>query len=73
MAGPRSFVMSHDHTCDGPSATCSGFTRAGWVACRRRSRVCPAARAIRYMLDIEHQYRPSSNSRAQICPTERSP
>jgi len=72
LAGPRSFVISQDHTWEGASATSSGFTRAGCVACRRRSRVCPAARAIRYMLDIEHQYRPSSSSRAQTCPTERS-
>jgi len=58
LTGPFNAVMSQDHTCDGPVATRSGRTRGGCVACRRRSRLCPAARAIRYIVDIEHQYRP---------------
>src|SRR5664280_2447726 len=63
LVGPRSLVMSQLHTCEGTSARSSGLTLAGWVAWARRSRVCPAAAAIRYMLDREHQYRPSSSSR----------
>ncbi len=47
--------MSHDHTCDGPVATNCGIVRAGWVACRRRSRPAPASRRIRYIVDCEHQ------------------
>jgi hypothetical protein len=47
--------MSQDHTSLGPRASSSGRTRGGWVAWARRSWFCPAARAIRYMLDIEHQ------------------
>ncbi|MGH3831220.1 MAG: transposase domain-containing protein, partial [Pseudonocardiaceae bacterium] len=42
------------------------------VAWARRSRLCPASRAIRYMLDSEHQYRPSSSSRAHTCGIARS-
>jgi hypothetical protein len=49
-----------------------GRTLGGWVASRRRSRLCPAARAIRYIVDIEHQYRPSSSSRAHTCGIARS-
>src|SRR5664280_501947 len=63
LVGPRSLVISQLHTCEGTSARSSGLTLAGWVAWARRSRVCPAAAAIRYMLDREHQYRPSSSSR----------
>ena len=58
--------MSQDHTWVGPVASSSGFFFAGCVANLRRSRVCPAARAIRYIDDIEQCYRSSSNSRAQI-------
>nr|WP_247204162.1 hypothetical protein [Streptomyces sp. AgN23] len=47
--------MSHDQTCEGPSATSSGLTLAGWVAWRRRSPFCPAARRIRYIVEGEHQ------------------
>src|SRR5665647_1937001 len=36
--------MSQVHTCEGPSASSSGLTLAGWVAWRRRSRLWPAAR-----------------------------
>src|SRR5665811_1747555 len=72
LAGPRSFVISHDHTCEGPVATSSGLIFAGWDASRRRSRVCPAALAIRYMLDMEQRYRSSSSSRAQICQIDKS-
>jgi hypothetical protein len=72
LVGPRSLFMSELHTCEGPSARSSGLTFAGWVAWARRSRVCPAAAAIRYMLDREHQHRPSSSSRTHTCPIERS-
>src|SRR6478609_9100536 len=72
LLGPRSLVMSHDHTWDGAWATSSGLTFAGCVACLRLSRVCPADRAIRYMVDIEHRCRPSSSSRAHIWPIDRS-
>jgi hypothetical protein len=33
---------------------------------------CPAARAMRYIVDTEHQYRPSSSSRAHTCGIARS-
>ena len=46
LAGPRSLVMSYVHTCDGASASNSGFTFAGCVANRRCSRLWPAADAI---------------------------
>src|ERR1019366_4131818 len=72
LVGPRSLVISQLHTCEGTSARSSGLTLAGWVTWARRSRVCPAAAAIRYMLDREHQYRPSSSSRTHTCPIERS-
>ena len=47
FAGPRSLVISHDHTTFGAVATSSGFTVGGWVACRRRSRTSPALRSRR--------------------------
>jgi hypothetical protein len=72
FTGPFGAVIPHDHSLLGPWATSSGRTRGGWVAWRRRSRTCPAARAIRYIVEIEHQYRPSSSSRAQICGIARS-
>ncbi|MEX5713715.1 hypothetical protein AB1484_37405 [Parafrankia sp. FMc6] len=55
FSGPFSAVMSHDQICDGSVADSSGRTRGGCVAWARRSRVCPAARAIRYIVDREHQ------------------
>ena len=51
----------------GPCATSSGRTWAEWVTCVRRSRLWPASRAMRYLLDSEHQSRPSSSSRALSC------
>jgi integrase/recombinase XerD len=33
----------------------SGFTFAGWVACRRRSPVSPRSRSSRYIVDSEHR------------------
>jgi hypothetical protein len=72
LAGPRSFVMSHDQAWLGASATSSGLVRAGWVAWLRRSPVWPAARRIRYMVDSEHHQRPSSSSRAHTCAGARS-
>ncbi|ETA01537.1 hypothetical protein ThrDRAFT_02427 [Frankia casuarinae] len=48
FSGPFNAVISRDQTCDGPVADSSGRTRGGWVACARRSLVCPAARTIRY-------------------------
>ena len=39
----------------GPSATSSGLTRDGWVACRRRSPVSPRWRSSRYIVEIEHR------------------
>ena len=44
-------VTSQLHTWSGPSATSSGRTRAGWVACARRSRTGPAARSSRYIVE----------------------
>ncbi len=55
FTGPFNAVMSHDHTWFGPRASSSRRTRGGWVAIRRRSRTCPAARAIRYIVDTEHR------------------
>ena len=56
FAGPRSFVMSQDHTWDGAVGDAAPVSPApdGWPAgavpgSARR------ARAIRYMLDIEHR------------------
>ena len=31
----------------------SGFVRAGWAACARRSRTCPASRSSRYIVETE--------------------
>ena len=46
-------MISQDHTRLGASATSSGFTVGGWVACRRRSVASPVARKTRYMVAIE--------------------
>ncbi len=53
MAGPSSFVLSQLHTRLGAPATSSGFTCAGWVACRRRSATSPAACKTRYIVAAE--------------------
>lgn len=42
------------------------------MAWRRRSPLCLASRRIRYIVEIEQWYRPSSSSRAQICAGARS-
>ena len=44
-----------------PADASSGLTRAGWVAWRRRSWTSSAARRMRYMLDTEARYFPSSS------------
>src|SRR5665647_2820507 len=71
LVGLRSLVISQLHTWEGASARSSGLTLVGWVAWARRSRVCPAAAAMRYMLDREHQYRPSSSSRTHARSKDR--
>jgi transposase-like protein len=48
--GPFNAVMSQLHTWLGPCATNSGRTWGGCVAWDRRSRLCWACRAIRYLL-----------------------
>ena len=54
-AGPFSFVMSQDHTSSGPVASSSGFFRAGWTACARRSPEVPRSRSSRCMVACEHR------------------
>ena len=44
---PHGASISQLHTWFGSNATSSGFTVAGWVACRRRSRLSPAWRSSR--------------------------
>src|SRR5512144_3213408 len=61
-AGPASFVTSQVHTWFGSVAVSSGLTRGGWVACRRRSVTSSCSRRIRYMVEIEQWYSPSSSS-----------
>jgi hypothetical protein len=43
-------------------AISSGFTRAGWVAWRRRSDTSPSASRIWYIVDVDAKYTPSSSS-----------
>ncbi len=53
MVGLCSLVMSQLHTRLGASATSSGLTVAGWVACRRRSPTSSWACSSRYIVAIE--------------------
>ena len=45
--------MFHEYTWFGRVARSSGFTRAGWVAWRRRSPTSPCSRSTRYIVDTE--------------------
>ena len=62
LAGPLSFVMSHDQTWLGAIASNSGFVQAGWTSWLRRSRAPPRLVSTRYMVRTEPTYRPSSRS-----------